>query len=157
MLKVFLIVLLGMSSAFGGSEKSTSCPDWEGNFQQRKRNIENSFEEIDAWFKTKFGRDLPACEGKASVSPTPGVGTKTARISAITITDMPGFAGLATKLPEFKYVVLPPKVPQSDPKTVVVFAGGPGNVLSTNPERERLDHYQVLFADYIGRACPSLS
>ena len=122
----------------------SSCPDWEKDFAQRKVGMEHYRSAIEEALRTANRGTLPTCNEAQRRKINSN--NATAREGQIEVSNIAG-------LSEFKYDVIAPRNPPEpgEPiKTLVVFAGGPGNVFSRELGKFQSDDYQVLVADYAG-------
>ena len=131
-----------------------SCKNWEEDFSSFQNSMKNFKSAIESEFRTQNQGVLPDCK------PVPteaygrkDVGTNLGREGSIDLNTVSGVSDTLKNLGKFKYRVIPPREapPKGQPiKTVFMFAGGPGNVLSKDMKIAQFQNAQIIVADYIG-------
>lgn len=128
------------------SVSSTSCPAWETDFTTFKTELLKYRANIKKELEV---RSHSVCSGTVRSSHvSKKVLGKDFYIRSISV---PSSEELSKVLPEFKYVVVPPKGPRSEKRirTLFSFAGGPKSI-SGGIEESQMDSYQLIVADYVG-------
>jgi pimeloyl-ACP methyl ester carboxylesterase len=139
------------------SNPQSVCPDWEMKFAENQRQLAGYRQAIEQELKLKNSGTLPNCDYAQQLSANQGskqlLSNLKIRAGEVDLSKIDGLALLANKLGSFKYKVIPPIVSpkKNQPlKTVIMFAGGPGTVLSERSQLLPLRDYQVIVADYVG-------
>jgi hypothetical protein len=111
------------------------CPDWGAEFAALQSKLAAYRQGIVEAARAENRGLLPVCApatGAAAGEPR-GRQPVTVRTGAIALTELEGFGDLAGVLPEFSYIVVPPRQlarAERPLRTMIMLAGGPGRILS---------------------------
>jgi pimeloyl-ACP methyl ester carboxylesterase len=146
------------------TQTSPVCPDWEKRFAESQKEISDYRSAIEETLKSINSGRFPSCDSsdadQANRKDQRNTSNVKIRDGEVDLSKVDGFSSLSKKIYKFKYQVIPPGIPPQNGKplkTVVIFAGGPGSVLSDNAAQQQQRDYQVIVADYVGMGKNAMS